>query len=182
MRILFLLATAAAIASGQTGPEILKEVAETYQSLKAYQFEAQVVTESVSESNESRSRTTRISAAILPDRRRLESKGGPMASLRVHDGQTVWDFRPGPNQFARQDQATYKPPRDCFAMPSRPARRSVFETQHEDALELPADRVNVRHFIAVRLRIIGGSRGLCDFGPGLLGSHGYTMRPCRTLH
>ncbi len=110
MRVLGLLAAAAAVASGQTGPEILKKVSETYQSLKSYQFEAQVVTESVSESNESRSRSTKIAAAILPDRIRLESKGGQLASLRVYDGHTVWEYRPGVNQFAGQDQATYKPP------------------------------------------------------------------------
>jgi len=109
MRILGLLAAVAAVASGQTGSEILKKAAETYQSLKIYRFEAQVVTESVSESNESRSRVTSISAAILPGRRRLESKGGRFGSLRVYDGQTVWEFRPGVNQFARQNQATYKP-------------------------------------------------------------------------
>jgi peroxiredoxin/outer membrane lipoprotein-sorting protein len=110
MRIFALLAAIAAVASGQTGPEILKKTAETYQSLKTYQFEAQVVTESVSESSESRNRSTRISAGILPDRRRLESKGGQMGSLRVYDGHTVWEFRPGANQFARADQAIYKPP------------------------------------------------------------------------
>jgi outer membrane lipoprotein-sorting protein/peroxiredoxin len=109
MRILGLLVAVAAVASGQTGSEILKKAAETYQSLKSYQFEAQVVTESASQSNESRSRSTKISAAILPDRRRLEVKGGQLGSLRVYDGQTVWEFRPGVNQFARQDQATYKP-------------------------------------------------------------------------
>lgn len=111
MRILALLAAVAAAASGQTAPEILKKAAETYQSLKSYQFEAEVVTESVSESNESRSRSTKIFAAILPDRRRLESKGGQMSSLRVYDGHTVWEFRLGVNQFARQDQATYNPPK-----------------------------------------------------------------------
>ena len=110
MRILVLLAAVAAVASGQTGPDILKMAAETYQSLKSYQFEAQIVTESVSESSESRSRSTRISAAVLPDRRRLESKGGQLSSLRVYDGHTVWEFRAGANQFARQDQATFKPP------------------------------------------------------------------------
>src|SRR5271157_17093 len=110
MRILGLLVAVAAVASGQTGSEILKKAAETYQSLKSYQFEAQVVTEYASESNESRSRSTRISAAIPPDRRRLESKGGQFSGLRVYDGQTVWEFRTGANQFARQNQATYKPP------------------------------------------------------------------------
>jgi peroxiredoxin/outer membrane lipoprotein-sorting protein len=110
MRILALLAAFAAIAAAQTGPELLKKTAETYQSLKSYQFEAQVVTESVSESNESRNRSTRISARILPDRRRLESKGGQLSGLRVYDGRSVWEFRPGANQFARQDQATFKPP------------------------------------------------------------------------
>jgi outer membrane lipoprotein-sorting protein/peroxiredoxin len=111
MRLLALLALSA-VASGQTGSEILKKVSETYQSLKSYQFEAQVVNESVSESNESRSRSTRISAAILPDQRRLETKGGGQSSsLRVYDGHTVWEFRPGVSQFSRQDQATYKPPR-----------------------------------------------------------------------
>ena len=111
MRILVLLAAVAAVASGQTGPEILKKAGETYQSLKSYQFEAQVVTETVSESNESRSRSTRTSAAILPDRRRLESKGDRFSSgLRVYDGQTVWEFRARANQFARQNQAAYKPP------------------------------------------------------------------------
>jgi hypothetical protein len=48
MRMLVLLAAVAAVASGQTGPDILKKAAETYQSLKSYQFEAQIVTESVS--------------------------------------------------------------------------------------------------------------------------------------
>jgi peroxiredoxin/outer membrane lipoprotein-sorting protein len=110
MRILALLAAVAAVASGQTGPEILKKAGEAYQSLKSYRFEAQVVTESVSQSNESRSRSTRISAAVLPDRRRLESRGGQFSSLRVYDGQTVWEYRAGANQFARQSQATYKPP------------------------------------------------------------------------
>ena len=110
MRMLVLLAAVAAVASGQTGPDILKKAAETYQSLKSYQFEAQIVTESVSESSESRSRSIRISAAILPDRRRLETKGGQFTSLRVYDGHTVWDFRAGANQFARQNQAAFKPP------------------------------------------------------------------------
>ena len=89
----------------------MKKVAETYGSLRTYQFEAQVVNETVSESNESRSRNTRISAAKPPDRRRLESKGGQMASMRIFDGQSVWEYRPGPNQFARQDQKSYQPPR-----------------------------------------------------------------------
>ena len=110
MRILALLTAAAAIASGQTGPEILKKTAETYQSLKSYHFEAQVVAETVSESSDSRNRSTRISARIVPDRRRLETKGGQLSGLRVYDGRTVWEFRPGANQFARQDQATFKPP------------------------------------------------------------------------
>ena len=110
MRILTLLVVLAAAASGQTGPEILKKTAETYQALKSYHFESQIVSESVSESNESRTRSSRISEAILPDRRRLESKGGGQAALRVYDGHTVWEFRPGANQFARQDQAAYKPP------------------------------------------------------------------------
>jgi peroxiredoxin/outer membrane lipoprotein-sorting protein len=112
MRIVALLAALTVSAFGQTAPEILKQVAETYRSLKSYRFEAQVVTESVSASNESRSRSTRVAAAILPDRRRLESKGGQQpGSLRVYDGHTVWEFRPGVNQFARQDQATYNPPK-----------------------------------------------------------------------
>lgn len=111
MRALSLLVAFVAAASGQTGPEILNKVAATYQSLKSYHFEAQVVSETVSDSNESRSRSTRISAANLPDRRRLETKGGQMAGVRIWDGKTVWDYRPGPNQFARQDQAAYKPPR-----------------------------------------------------------------------
>ncbi len=111
MRAISLLAAMAAVASGQTGPEILQKVAATYHSLKSYHFEAQVVTESASAGNESRARSTRIAAANLPGRRRLESKGGQMASLRIYDGQTVWEYRPGPNQFARQDQATFQLPR-----------------------------------------------------------------------
>lgn len=63
-----------------------------------------MVNETVSESNESRSRNTRISAAKLPDRRRLESKGGQMASMRIFDGQACGSPRPSPNQFERQDQ------------------------------------------------------------------------------
>ena len=110
MRTLVLLACGAVVASAQTGPEILKKSAETYQSLKTYRFEAQVLTEIVSESHDSRSRSTRISAAILPDRRRVETKGGQSAAVRVHDGKAVWEFRPGANQFARQNQDTYKPP------------------------------------------------------------------------
>src|SRR5258705_12744458 len=99
MRILALLAALAVDASAQTEPEILKRTAETYQALKSYHFESQIVSESVSESNESRSRSSRISAAILPDRRRLESKGGgQLAALRVYDGHTVSEFRPGANQ------------------------------------------------------------------------------------
>ena len=91
MRILSLLAATAAVAAGQTGPEIVKKTAETYQSLKSYRFEAQVVTESVSESSDSRTRSTKVSAAILPDRRRLESKGGQTGGVRVYDGHTVWE-------------------------------------------------------------------------------------------
>jgi hypothetical protein len=41
----------------------------------------------------------------------MEVKGGQMAAARVFDGQAVWDYRPGPNQYARQEQASYKPPR-----------------------------------------------------------------------
>ncbi len=111
LRAISLFAVSAAFASAQTGPEIMKKVAETYGSLKTYQFESLVVNETVSESNESRSRNTRISAAKPPDRRRLESKGGQMASMRIFDGQSVWEYRPGPNQFARQDQKSYQPPR-----------------------------------------------------------------------
>ena len=110
MRLLALLAAIAAVASGQTGPEILNKSAETYRSLKSYHFEAQVLTETVSDNNDSRSRSTKIFAAVPPDRRRVESKGGQLASLRVYDGQHVWEFRPGVNQFARQNQDTYKPP------------------------------------------------------------------------
>ncbi len=111
MRELILLVAAAAAASGQTAPEILKKVATTYQSLKSYQLEAQVVSESVSDNSESRSKSTRFSAAMLPNRRRIETKGGPISGLRVFDGETVWDYRPGANQFARQAQAGYTPPR-----------------------------------------------------------------------
>src|SRR5437588_9642847 len=75
MRILALLGLLAVAASGQTGPEILKKTAETYQSLKSYHFESQIVTESVSESNESRTRGSRITAAMLPDRRRSRGTG-----------------------------------------------------------------------------------------------------------
>jgi hypothetical protein len=39
---LSLLAAFAAAASPQTGPEILKKGADTYQSLKGYHFEARV--------------------------------------------------------------------------------------------------------------------------------------------
>jgi thiol-disulfide isomerase/thioredoxin len=109
-----LLAAFAAVAPGQTGPDILKKVSETYRELKTYHFEAQVVSESVSESNESRSRSTRISAAKAPNLRRIETKGGQTAAARIFDGETVWEYRPGPNQFARQPQAEYKPPRMNF--------------------------------------------------------------------
>ena len=110
MRLLALLAAIAAVASGQTGPEILNKSAETYRSLKSYHFEAQVLAESVSDYQDSRVRSTKIFAAVPPNRRRVESKGGQLASLRVYDGQHVWEFRPGANQFVRQSQDTYKPP------------------------------------------------------------------------
>jgi len=111
MRLFVLIAAAAALVFGQPAPEILKKTAETYQSLKSYHFEAQVVSETVSDYNESKSRSIRISAATLPGLRRLESKGGQNSSLRVFDGKSVWEFRAGPKQYARQDQATYEPPR-----------------------------------------------------------------------
>jgi peroxiredoxin/outer membrane lipoprotein-sorting protein len=107
MRLVTLLIAVAAAASGQTGPEILQKAADTYRSLKSYRFEAQEVEELASESSESRTRATLISAASPPNLRRLETKGGPTSSLRVYDGQTVWEFRPGPNQFARFNQAAY---------------------------------------------------------------------------
>ena len=67
----------------------MKKVAETCASLKTYQFEAQVVNETVSEATSPAPATLEISAAKLPDRRRLESKGGQMASMRIFDGQRV---------------------------------------------------------------------------------------------
>ena len=51
VRVLPLLVAAAAIASGQTGLEILKRGAQPDQSLKSYHFQTQAVTEMVSESN-----------------------------------------------------------------------------------------------------------------------------------
>ena len=112
MRTAVLLATFTVVASGQTGPDILSKVAQTYRSLKSYQFEQEVVTESRSADSESRTRASKTAAAILPDRRRLESRGAnQFSTLRVYDGHTVWEYRPGPNQFARQEEAAYQPPR-----------------------------------------------------------------------
>ena len=111
MRTAVLLAAFTIVASGQTGPDILSKVAGTYRSLKSYQLESQIVTESRSADSESRSRMSRTAVAVLPDRRRLESKGAnQISSIRVYDGHTVWEYRPGSNQFARHEQATYKPP------------------------------------------------------------------------
>ena len=110
MRIPALLVAVTAIASGQTGSEILKKTGQTYRSLESYRFEAQVVVESLSEDSDTRTRSTKISAAILPDRRRLETKSGKNRSLRVFDGKTVWDFRAPANQVSSQSQATYNSP------------------------------------------------------------------------
>jgi peroxiredoxin/outer membrane lipoprotein-sorting protein len=110
VRILVWLTALAAAAWGQTAPEILKKTAATYQSLKSYQFEAQVVTRSVSENSESVSGSINISSAILPGRRRLESRGEQFSAIRVYDGETVWEYRTGANQFTRRDQVSYKPP------------------------------------------------------------------------
>ncbi len=99
------------VASGQTGPDILSKVAQTYRSLESCQLESQILTESRSGDSESRTRASRTAAAILPDRRRLESgSANQISSLRVYDGHTVCEYRAGPNQFARQDQATYQSP------------------------------------------------------------------------
>lgn len=117
-RVIPFLALFAASASGQSGPEIIKKVAEKYRTLTSYQFEAQIVTESVDENNESRTRTTWKAAAKLPDRRRLEMAGGPLASVRVYDGEAVWEYRPRHKQFSREEQANYKPPPSVLADPA----------------------------------------------------------------
>jgi len=83
MRFLSLLVVVAAAASGQTAGEIVKKSAATYQSLKSYRFEAQVVEENVRGDRQSRNVTTRIAVAGPLTLRRIELKGGRAAALRV---------------------------------------------------------------------------------------------------
>ena len=133
MRFLSLLVVVAAAASGQTAGEIVKKSAATYQSLKSYRFEAQVVEENVRGDSQSRNLTTRIAVAGPLTLRRIELKGGRAAALRVYDGQTVWDFRPAPNQFARSDQATYEPPYETLNLIGDPV--DTYKTADESAVD-----------------------------------------------
>jgi len=104
MRLLALLVAVAIPALSQTAGDIVKQVADKYQSLKSYRLEAQVVTEP--------SPMTALSVVARPPAlRRMEMTGNSrLAGLLVYDGHTVWDYRSGPNQFARADEATYRSP------------------------------------------------------------------------
>ena len=91
--------------SAQSGPnpqDLLRKVADTYKQSKSYQFEG------VMRQND-KEETPVASAAVRPDMKRVENHGLRRdATLRVFDGQTVWDYRFASNEFTKQPQASYK--------------------------------------------------------------------------
>ena len=149
MRLLSLLLAVASAASCQTAAEILRSAADRYQSLKSYRFETEYWQETAMDDGRNIFMTTQIAAADTANHlRRIEWRGGPLATLRIYDGHNVWEFRKSANQFARADQARYEPafspvsdPMETYGALGKAAARA--KQLREETIEGAADNGHV---------------------------------------
>jgi peroxiredoxin/outer membrane lipoprotein-sorting protein len=91
---------------------VLRQVAETYKNLKSYHFEGRYAWEQATESmgliDEMKSEELFVSAAIKPDRLRIESKNANFNVALVYDGKTKWVYASGPNEYTKTERAPAK--------------------------------------------------------------------------
>jgi peroxiredoxin/outer membrane lipoprotein-sorting protein len=91
---------------------VLRQVAETYKNLKSYHFEGRYAWEQATESmgsiDETKSEELFVSAAIKPDRLRIESKNANFSVALVYDGKTKWVYASGANEYTKTEVAPAK--------------------------------------------------------------------------
>jgi peroxiredoxin/outer membrane lipoprotein-sorting protein len=86
---------------------LLKEVAETYRNLKTARFEAEWVVERVKEHSATRRIDHYKILISQPGKLRREVTGSiEEPTIRVADGETIWDVFPEANEYTRMPQGT----------------------------------------------------------------------------
>jgi peroxiredoxin/outer membrane lipoprotein-sorting protein len=85
---------------------LLEEVAETCRNLKTARFESDQIVERISEQSVTR-RTVHYKILIWqPGKLRVEATGSGEPSIRIADGETLWEVFPEANEYTRMPQAT----------------------------------------------------------------------------
>lgn len=90
-------------------PALLKQVGETYKSLKSYYFQSVTVLESKSELLWQRIEMPAVSAESRPGKLRVEARSPFTDQWTLSDGQTTWLYMPRQKQYTRKNTAAMSP-------------------------------------------------------------------------
>jgi TonB family protein len=144
---------------------ILKQVAETYKNLRSYHFEGRYTLEQVTESiglkDEFKREELFVTAAIKPDRSRIESKNTHISVTSISDGKAKWLYAPGPNEYTKTEEGPVR------LVTGGPVKDSVPMAHLANATNLLAgysrfdDRLGVAKIIGEETLEIGGRRSDC---------------------
>jgi TonB family protein len=144
---------------------ILKQVAETYKSLRSYHFEGRYTSEQVIESvglkDEIKREELFVNAAIKPDRSRIESKNTHISVTSVSDGKTKWVYAPGPNEYTKTEEGPVRLVTGSQVRDSAPMAHLANATNLLDGYSRVADRLGEAKIIGEETLEIGGRRSDC---------------------
>jgi TonB family protein len=143
--ILLLMAGRAAAQSQPNATELLKQVAETYQKLKSYQFEVTRITETRTENidvkSESKSEEVFSLATLKPNHSRGELKSPQYSFVTISNPSTEWLYFPRLKQYTKKAKGSAKP-LTPEALASNP--ENMFATIFSDPFPLLAKELLMR--------------------------------------
>jgi TonB family protein len=144
---------------------VLKQVAETYKSLRTYHFEGRSTLEQVIESiglkDEIKREELFVNAAIKPDRSRVESKNTHISVTSVSDGKTKWVYTPGPNEYTKTEEGPVKLVTGSPARNSAPLAHLANATNLLSGFSRLTDRLGDAKILGDEALEIGGRRSDC---------------------
>src|SRR5262245_3349525 len=144
---------------------ILKQVAETYQNLKSYHFEGRYTLEQVIESiglkDEVKREELFVTAAIKPDRSRIESKNTHISVTSISDGKTKWVYAPGPNEYTKTQDGPVRLVTGGPVRDSAPTAHLANATNLLPGFSRVVDRLGAAKIIGEETLEVGGQRSDC---------------------
>lgn len=85
---------------------LLKQVSQTYSSLRSYHFEGVTVLRTQSDSARSEQEVPFVFAEVRPSKIRFETKSSLTATLFVSDGDTTWTYMPRLHEYTHKRSST----------------------------------------------------------------------------